>query len=137
MPQAKELLQTADEFQDFVRQFPSYDALRTYQNEYEEMLKRQKDCAGSKREHDKKGIELITMHASKGLEYDNVFLPGCIEGNIPSKKAESDADVEEERRMFYVAMTRAKKSLYISAVKGKTGKERPSRFLESICDQSV
>jgi DNA helicase-2/ATP-dependent DNA helicase PcrA len=137
MPQAKELLQTADEFQEFVRQFPSYDALGTYKKEYEEMLKRQKDSAGRGTEHDKEGIELLTMHASKGLEYDNVFLPGCMEGKIPSKKAESDADVEEERRMFYVAMTRAKKSLYISAVKGKTGKEIPSRFLESICDQSV
>jgi DNA helicase-2/ATP-dependent DNA helicase PcrA len=137
MLQAKEYLQTADEFQEFVRRFPSYDALRRYKNEYEEMLKRQEESAKRKGEDEAKGIELITMHASKGLEYDNVFLPGCVEGSVPSKKAESDADIEEERRMFYVAMTRAKKCLYISAVKGKTGKETPSRFLQTICYQSV
>lgn len=131
--QSKELLQIADEFQEFVRQFTSYEEIARYISEYEELLSRQKETAKNSSDEDKKGIELLTMHASKGLEYDSVYLPGCIEGNIPSKKAETEADVEEERRMFYVAMTRAKNNLYISAVKGKTGKDTPSRFLKSIC----
>jgi DNA helicase-2/ATP-dependent DNA helicase PcrA len=133
--QAKEYLQTADEFQEFVRQFSTYDALQRYQREYEEMLKRQKEADRGKGDEEKQGIELLTMHASKGLEYDNVFLPGCMEGTIPIKKAKSDAEIEEERRMFYVAMTRAKKQLYISAYKEKTGKAGPSRFLRAICPE--
>lgn len=130
--QAKELLQTADEFQEFVRQFASYEEVEHYISEYEELLSRQKESAKNVSNEDKKGIELLTMHASKGLEYDSVYLPGCTEGKIPSKKAVTEADLEEERRMFYVAMTRAKNNLYISAAKGKTGKDAPSRFLKAI-----
>jgi DNA helicase-2/ATP-dependent DNA helicase PcrA len=134
--QAKEFLQAADEFQEFVRQFPSYDALQSYQREYEEMLKRQREAGRGKAAEEKQGIEVLTMHASKGLEYDNVFLPGCMEGTIPIKKAKSNAEIEEERRMFYVAMTRAKKRLCISAHKEETGKAAPSRFLRSICPET-
>lgn len=130
--QSKELLQIADEFQEFVRQFTSYEEVKHSINEYEELLSRQKEAAKNVSDADKNGIELLTMHASKGLEYDSVYLPGCIEGKIPSKKAVTEADLEEERRMFYVAMTRAKNNLYISAVKGKTGKDVPSRFLKAI-----
>lgn len=130
--QAKELLQTADEFQEFVRQFTAYEEVKQYISEYEKVLSRQKEAAQHSSSECKKGIELLTMHASKGLEYDSVFLPGCIEGKIPSGKAVTEADLEEERRMFYVAMTRAKNNLYISAAKGKTGKDIPSRFLQSI-----
>lgn len=130
--QAKELLQIADEFQEFVRQFTSYEEVKYYISEYENMLSRQKEAAQNISHECKKGIELLTMHASKGLEYDSVYLPGCTEGKIPSQKAATEADLEEERRMFYVAMTRAKNNLYISATKGKTGKDVPSRFLQSI-----
>ncbi|MBP3476580.1 MAG: ATP-dependent helicase [Lachnospiraceae bacterium] len=130
--QSKELLQIADEFQEFVRQFASYEEVEHYISEYEKMLSRQKDAAQGASADAKKGIELLTMHASKGLEYDSVYLPGCTEGKIPSKKAVTEADLEEERRMFYVATTRAKNNLYISAAKGKTGKDAPSRFLQAI-----
>lgn len=130
--QSKELLQIADEFQEFVRQFISYEEVEHYISEYEKMLSRQKEAARHSSAECKKGIELLTMHASKGLEYDSVYLPGCTEGKIPSGKAVTEADLEEERRMFYVAMTRAKNNLYISAVKGKNGKATPSRFLQSI-----
>ena len=74
--------------------------------------------------------ELVTMHGSKGLEYDAVFLPCCMEGVVPHKKSKDQAALEEERRMFYVGMTRAKKELYLSYTKGT--KETPgfaSRFL--------
>ena len=74
--------------------------------------------------------ELVTMHGSKGLEYDVVFLPCCMEGVVPHKKSKDQAALEEERRMFYVGMTRAKKELYLSYTKGT--KETPgfaSRFL--------
>lgn len=132
MAQSGELLRIADEFQSFARQFASCEEMNRYIIAYEEMLKNQKEKAAKTSDTAKKGIELITMHASKGLEYHTVYLPGCTEGKIPSNKAETEADMEEERRMFYVAMTRAKHNLYLSAVKGKTGKDTPSRFLKSI-----
>ena len=78
-------------------------------------------------------VSLMTMHGAKGLEYDTVFIIGSNEGVIPYKKAILDADIEEERRMFYVAMTRAKRKLVISYVKTKNGKElSPSRFVEEL-----
>lgn len=131
--QCKELLRIADDFQKMAKQFASYAEIKEYIQKYEEMLKNQKTKAIESGDIEQNGVELLTMHASKGLEFDSVYLPGCMEGKIPSAKAVTELDVEEERRIFYVAMTRARKSLYISAVKGKTGKEIPSRFIKSIC----
>lgn len=77
-------------------------------------------------------LVLLTMHAAKGLEFKTVYLPDCQEGKIPSAKAVTKEEIEEERRMFYVAMTRAKQNLYLMACKGKTGKNAPSRFLSCL-----
>jgi superfamily I DNA/RNA helicase len=63
-------------------------------------------------------VSLMTMHAAKGLEFPVVFISGCEEGFIPLKRPNSrQIDVEEERRLFYVAMTRAKDRLYLSRAK--------------------
>ena len=59
------------------------------------------------------GIRIITMHSSKGLEYLNVWIPDVYEGNIPIRQAKTEDEIEEERRLFYVAVTRAKKCLTI------------------------
>ena len=78
----------------------------------------------------------MTMHAAKGLEFDAVWIPGSNEGNIPFSKAlktDDTTDVEEERRLFYVAMTRAVEVLRISCRKtGSAGRGNPSRFLKSL-----
>ena len=75
----------------------------------------------------------MTMHGAKGLEFKVVYIPDACEGVTPHKKAALKADVEEERRMFYVAMTRAKERLVISYVKEKNGKDAdPSRFVEEL-----
>lgn len=79
----------------------------------------------------------MTMHSSKGLEFDCVCIPACEEGHIPSGKSVSIQAIEEERRMFYVAMTRARNKLLITAVKSKNGKETPSRFMEQLTDQQI
>ncbi len=95
---------------------------------YEDTLKDMQER--KKKEED--ALHLLTMHASKGLEFDRVYLPDCQEGKIPSAKSVTEAEIEEERRMFYVAMTRAKHSLCLMTVKGKTGKDAPSRFLACL-----
>ena len=62
------------------------------------------------------------MHASKGLEYKKVFLVGLNEGNVPYHKAVLEKELEEERRMFYVAMTRAKEELHLYFPRERAGK---------------
>mgnify|MGYP000785807241 CR=1 FL=1 len=71
------------------------------------------------------------MHCSKGLEYKVVFVVDVCEGVIPYNKAVQDYQIEEERRLFYVGMTRAKESLTICSVKKMRGKEvELSRFIK-------
>ncbi len=78
-------------------------------------------------------IRVMTMHASKGLEFDCVILPDLNEGIVPSRKAVSAEEIEEERRLLYVAMTRAKKELKLYYVSGtKESPQRPSRFLHVL-----
>ena len=84
---------------------------------------------------DEKVIRLMTVHASKGLEFDTVFIPNCNEGTFPHGKMPDENTVEEERRIFYVAMTRAVKDLYLLYINGsKNAKFIPSRFLAGICN---
>lgn len=80
-----------------------------------------------------KDVYLYTYHGSKGLEFDHVYLIDVNEGITPSKRAETEESLEEERRMFYVALTRAKHELTISSL-AKTGREEayPSRFLKEL-----
>ena len=83
-------------------------------------------------------VTLMTMHSAKGLEFDNVFLVGMEEGLFPSKRSiEEDNQTEEERRLCYVAITRAKKHLFITNTKkrtlyGSTTYSIPSRFIDEI-----
>lgn len=91
-----------------------------------------------KKAQDEEGIWLVTMHGSKGLEYEVVFLTDVNEGITPYHQAKSDAQREEERRVFYVAATRAKKQLHLWYVKNLRGKEMlPSTFLEPFLMHSV
>ena len=78
----------------------------------------------------KEGVHLLTYHGSKGLEFDHVIMPDLNEGTVPHKKALSVKEIEEERRMFYVGMTRAKERLYLYFRTGtKEEPETMSRFL--------
>ncbi len=79
------------------------------------------------------GVRLLTMHASKGLEFNTVYIIEANDGQIPYKKSLKEHKEEEERRLFYVAMTRAKEELKISYVKAKNGRETSaSRFIDEI-----
>ena len=82
------------------------------------------------------GVTLATLHTAKGLEWDVVFLVGAHEGTVPIVYAETPQAVEEERRLFYVGLTRARRELQVSWSAARTpggrGNRRPSRFLDGI-----
>ena len=82
------------------------------------------------------GVTLATLHAAKGLEWDSVFLAGLQEGTLPFSYAESPAEVEEERRLLYVGMTRARLDLALSwslaRNPGGRATRKPSRFLDGL-----
>jgi DNA helicase-2/ATP-dependent DNA helicase PcrA len=82
-------------------------------------------------------VSLMTLHCSKGLEFPVVFVSGLEEGLLPHFKAEKPEEIEEERRLLYVGMTRAKNHLWLTGARSrrlysKTQEEEPSRFLERI-----
>ena len=75
-------------------------------------------------------LQLMTVHASKGLEFDRVWIPDCNEKTYPHGDLTQPGQLEEERRLFYVAMTRAKKDLELLCLTGTRERPRfPSRFL--------
>lgn len=124
---AKELIRIGEEFEAFSRQFCSVQEMKIFMEEYVQVIKEPRT--------DPNGLKLLTMHASKGLEFGTVFLPDCNEGKTPSDQAKTQAEIEEERRMFYVAMTRAKNRLFLFFQNEKTGKDAPSRFLNPLFSQ--
>jgi len=84
------------------------------------------------REDKRDAVKMLTIHAAKGMEFKNVFLCGMNEGIFPSRKVQTPEDMEEERRIAYVAMTRAKDRLFISDAEGKANDgifKYPSRFV--------
>ena len=81
-------------------------------------------------------VHILTMHACKGLEFDTVYIPDLNEGTIPAKQAWTRDQIEEERRLLYVAMTRAKQTLTITYLEGNPDRPAaPSRFLRPLLKQ--
>ena len=120
------------EIEEAARPYASIEEWFTHIEEYTEALKKKERMRGASRE----GVRLMTLHAAKGLEFDTVLLIGANEGRMPYKKAVSEKAEEEERRLFYVGMTRAKNVLKICYVKEKNGKETaPSRFVDELLDE--
>jgi superfamily I DNA/RNA helicase len=83
----------------------------------------------------------MTLHAAKGLEFPVVFIIGCEEGLLPYQHSDEEPDIEEERRLFYVGMTRAKHKLILTHAKsrylfGQQMNNAPSRYLDDI-DQAL
>ena len=78
-------------------------------------------------------VTLATLHSAKGLEFTEVFLLNVNEGVIPYRRASLESEIEEERRLFYVGMTRAKKKLHLFYVKERYNRKmEPSRYLECL-----
>ncbi len=133
---ADDLLLLLDEIQEEAKEQKSFDAWFEYIKLYGEELKEQ---AGKSRamtdgqEQEGDFAIILTMHGAKGLEYSCVFIPDANDGIIPHNKAVLDDDIEEERRMFYVAMTRAKEYLHICYIKERFNKKADiSCFVQEI-----
>lgn len=124
-----DLLEVLDEIQTGAKEFKTVEDWFRHIREYSEHMKDQVK-QGQKNTD---AVMMMTMHSSKGLEFETVFLLDANEEVTPHKKAVKEADLEEERRMFYVAMTRAKKYLHIFSVEDYFSKKLPrSRFLGEL-----
>lgn len=121
---AEEFIKVGEEFEAFSKKFKSVQDMQDYMREYKQTIKEPV--------REENGIQLMTIHASKGLEFQKVFLPECNEGKMPPEQSKTPVQIEEERRMFYVAMTRAKQGLFLFFHTGKNGKGEPSRFLNPL-----
>lgn len=129
----EELTDILDEIQDGCRPFKTVEAWYEHLTAYKERLLEQR----GKKERDPDAITLATLHSAKGLEFQEVFLVDVNEGTIPHRKASMEADIEEERRLFYVGMTRAKDRLHLFYVRERYGKRvEPSVFLEPLLEET-
>ncbi|WFR56612.1 ATP-dependent helicase [Anaerocolumna sp. AGMB13025] len=125
----EELFDTLNELQDSAREYKTYEEWFFHISEYQEELKKQ----AQNQKQNKNSVALVTMHGSKGLEYRAVFIVDANEGITPHRKALLEADMEEERRLFYVAVTRAKEYLHVYSVKERYNKEMTcSRFVGEL-----
>ena len=125
-----ELLETLDELMESTKEYKSLDEWLGFTQDYTEKLKREQQ---KQNQPETDSISVLTLHASKGLEYDIVIIPDVNEGLIPYKKAVLEAELEEERRMLYVGMTRTKKELFLSYVKNiRSRQAQPSVFLTEL-----
>ena len=124
----EELFETADKLAESAAEFATFAEWKEHADRYEEELKKQNQ---EEREETKDRVTLSTMHSAKGLEYPVVFVVDANEGIVPHHKAGLPADIEEERRLFYVALTRAKDRLHVAAVKERYHRKTAvSRFVE-------
>ena len=125
---AEDLHEILEEVKEGAKAFRTWQEWEAYMADYRAKLSEQQErSARDARKND--AVVVSTMHQAKGLEYTAVFLPDVNEGIVPYRKAVLDSDIEEERRMFYVALTRAKKFLHVYAVKERYSKEMElSRF---------
>ena len=115
---AEELLEVIDDLMDKSHAYNTWEAWFEAIEQYSETLK----IRSRQRFEETEGIRLLTMHGAKGLEYDVVYIPDANNGVMPHKKALTESEKEEERRMFYVAMTRAKKHLRVYFTRERYGK---------------
>ena len=122
-----------DEMQEMARDKKSIPEFLSFVENYGDTLEEIRQEQKKQQVKEEPGVSLMTMHASKGLEFPVVFVATLNEDIVPYRKAVQEGNLEEERRMLYVAMTRAKTYLHLSFVKERFHKEaEPSPFLYEI-----
>ena len=148
MPALTQLKIYADTLEDNDARLPIYEDMTVLEQEWDQYLRAgsgnptltgflSNKALGTTQLSNKDGVALLTVHASKGLEFDVVFIAGMAEGVFPDYRATTPKKLEEERRSAFVAITRSKRLLYFSypAIKrmpwGDDRSQRPSQFLPS------
>jgi DNA helicase-2/ATP-dependent DNA helicase PcrA len=124
-----DLFDVLEELQQTAKGFKSYETWMVHIEEYVRNLKQMAE----KSKENTDAVTLATLHSSKGLEFEHVYLLDANEGITPYKKAVLEPDIEEERRLFYVGMTRAKEQLticYVASINDKS--MEASRFLREM-----
>lgn len=125
----EELFEVANELTEMAKEYTTYASWFEYMQEYSEELLRQ----AKQNRKIENAVELCTMHGAKGLEYEIVYVADAVEGVTPHNKAVLEDDIEEERRLFYVAVTRAKNELHIFWTKERFNKPvELSRFVKEM-----
>lgn len=126
-----ELYDVLDELQESCKGIADFNGWFDHIEQYTKELEQLYKSRGEQQE----SVALATLHSAKGLEYENVYLIDVNEGMMPYKKAVLEQDIEEERRMFYVGMTRAKKNLHLFSVKQLNQKDADiSRFIAELAE---
>ena len=126
---ADDYMDVLEEIQESARDFLSIDGWFEYVKEYTKELAKKNRSGVSVSD----SVTLTTMHSAKGLEYSYVFIMDAVEGMTPHRKSVENGNVEEERRLFYVAVTRAKYGLYIYVPQKVFGKSvQASRFVQEM-----
>lgn len=134
----KQLMDVMAELEERSKNFKSYDEWEIHIAKYTQELEEQQAKARKIKGERENKVQLMTIHSSKGLEFEDVFVIHANEGEIPHQKAEKKDEIEEERRLFYVALTRAKNNLCISYITQKNGNSiKPSRFVEELLGQRI
>ncbi len=125
---SKGLFEVVEELKDIMKKYNTKEEFLVHVQNFNEELKNQKLTKTNN-----EAITLTTMHGAKGLEFDAVFVISVVEGVIPHEKSKTVDEIEEERRLFYVAITRAKRFLYISTINTRyEQKVEKSLFLKEI-----
>ena len=134
----KQLMDVMAELEERSKNFKSYDEWEIHIAKYTQELEEQQAKARKIKGEQENKVQLMTIHSAKGLEFEDVFVIHANEGEIPHQKAEKKDEIEEERRLFYVALTRAKNNLCISYITQKNGNSiKPSRFVEELLGQRI
>ncbi|MEM9158224.1 MAG: ATP-dependent helicase [Verrucomicrobiota bacterium] len=132
------------EYANYINRMDDLNSLVSFAERFEDMQELiaqitllNSETSDKKIEENEPCIRLTTVHQAKGLEYDVVFLIGLADGLFPTRRSVESGDTEEERRLFYVAVTRARDELYIMYPKMNTGRGQympltPSRFLQEL-----
>ena len=116
-----EIADNLESFEDICKNYTNLESLISYLRQLE---------TNNKKTNTNNKVNLMTIHKSKGLEFPIVFIVGCNENYLPHKKS---IDIDEERRLFYVGMTRTEKELYLSSANYRQGAINPiSRFINNI-----
>jgi hypothetical protein len=125
------LFETLDELEEAAKNF---DTAREFAEHMQNAIAEAREQK-RKPVNDRPSVLLSTMHSAKGLEFDTVVVVGATEGVIPHEKSKTEQEIEEERRLFYVGLTRAKNHLVITSVKNRHETEATAtRFLRGVID---